>query len=214
MDPQPPPVSERAQSADAQHAIVKPFLPKFTHIDPVIFVLAQDDFTQPTRQPAQDRVERVKRMLETIDAYKYEVRVNFHHLVRQEKRRIEQSNLQYEQAHTAVGETESDVSINDVRGIMAAMDAQADPKTIYHMEETAQQLGVRERFYGEEEPFDRENSLRQLGLVAEEGIHHIDGFLTHMESLRAKWEAILEREQVALEGFVAAARPTPDEHRK
>ncbi|KAL8365895.1 hypothetical protein RB595_004597 [Gaeumannomyces hyphopodioides] len=214
MDPQPPPVDERAQPADVQQAIDKPFLPKLTHIDPVIFVLAQDDFTRPTMQPAQDRVERVKRMLETIDAYKYEVRVNFHHLVRQEKRRIEQSSLQYEQAHKAVGETEPDVSINDERGIMAAMDAPVDPKTTYNIEGTAQQLRVWERFHGEEEPFNRENSLRQLGLVAEEGIHHIDEFLMHMASLRAKWETVLEREQIALEGFVGAARPTPDEHRQ
>lgn len=214
MDPQPPPVNERAQPADVQQPIDKHSLPKLTHIDPVIFVLAQDDFTRPTMQPAQDRVERVKRMLETIDAYKYEVRVNFHHLVHQEKRRIEHSSLQYEQARRPVGETEPGVSINEARGIIAAMNAPADPKATYNLEGTAQQLGVWEGFHGEEEPFSRENSLRQLGLMAEEGIHHIDEFLMHMAIIQAKWEAILEREQIAIKGFVGAARPTPDEHRQ
>ncbi|KLU81532.1 hypothetical protein MAPG_00618 [Magnaporthiopsis poae ATCC 64411] len=207
MDPPPPPpAKERAHPADGSQSIDVVFLPKLTHIDPVIFVLAQEDFTQPAAQPARDRVERVKRLLEGIDAYTSEVRRNFHHLVRQEKRRIEKRSLLHKQPETPGGEMEPELPLDETRGIMAAMGAPIDRKTKYKLDGTARELELWKKFHGEEEPSNRENSLQQLGLVAEEGAHHIDEFLMHMANMRAKWEAILEREEIAMEGFVGAGR--------
>jgi hypothetical protein len=198
---------ERMGEARSQQSASDPAeelpLPKLTHIDPVIFVLAEEDFTRPV-QPARDRVERVERILKSIDWYHQAIRANFHHLVRHEKRRVEQSTAAYEYQCEPIGKVEAGVGIEELRAMVTAINAPVDPEMDYNVDATADDLRMWEQFQGEDEPFTKRNGLRQMGWIAEQGVHHIDGFNNHMTALRGKWQAILEREERAIEGFARA----------
>ncbi|TLD34106.1 hypothetical protein PspLS_00807 [Pyricularia sp. CBS 133598] len=187
-----PPTTQHRPGANS--AVPEP--PEIKNYGLAIFALTEDDLTQPIDRP-RDRVQRVKRMLDSIDNYQRGVRATTKNIVASERQRIMRHELNSQTTSRDPG-----ISQEEVNEFIEALSAEPEQGTDYNMDTgdiTREEM--RDLFERSESRRGREDSLRRLQHLAEQSIYYSDEFDAEVAKVREKWEAILEKEQKALEEF-------------
>ncbi|KAL5881704.1 hypothetical protein ACKVWC_006572 [Pyricularia oryzae] len=189
-----PPTTPHWPGADPE----VPEPPEINNYGLAIFALTDEDLTQPMDDRPRDRVERVKRMLDSIDKYQQGVRATTMNIVASERQRIMRHEVNSQTSGRDPG-----ISQDEVDELIEALSAEPEEGTDYNMDtDDITREAMRDLVEGSESCRDREGSLRRLQYLAEQSIYYSDEFDAEIAQVRGKWEAILEKEQKALEEFV------------
>ncbi|KAI6464563.1 hypothetical protein MCOR04_002726 [Pyricularia oryzae] len=189
-----PPTTPHWPGADPE----VPEPPEINNYGLAIFALTDEDLTQPMDDRPRDRVERVKRMLDSIDKYQQGVRATTMNIVASERQRIMRHEVNSQTSGRDPG-----ISQDEVDELIEALSAEPEEGTDYNMDtDDITREAMRDLVEGSESCRDREGSLRRLQYLAEQSIYYSDEFDAEIAKVRGKWEAILEKEQKALEEFV------------
>lgn len=174
-------------------------IPPLTNIAPSIFVPLRDDILK-TDLP-QDRVERLKRILETIDYQKQGVKANLMYMFEREKRRTIQqaAELEAQQGPSQFGPS---LPPDEADEIIANMEAPARPDLNYNIRDMPP-LDV-SRPIPPAMPL-RERTLMELLVMVERGLEELQGYEAHIVGIKQHYLERLERELASLED--AGKRP-------
>ncbi|KAI6356800.1 hypothetical protein MCOR25_007841 [Pyricularia grisea] len=188
-----PPTTQPGPDAKAE----MPEPPEIKNYGLAIFALTEEDLTQPMDDRPRNRVERVKRMLDSINKHRRAVRATTMDMVASERQRIVRHEVNSQASSRDPG-----ISQEEVAEMIEALNAEPEQGTDYNMDtnDVPREL-MRDLFEESESRRDREDSLRQLQHLAEQSIYYSDEFDAEIIKVREKWEAILEKEQKALEEF-------------
>ncbi|KAJ4307023.1 hypothetical protein N0V88_000398 [Collariella sp. IMI 366227] len=174
-------------------------IPPLTNIAPSIFVPLRDDLLN-TDLP-QDRVERLKRILETIDYQKQGVKANLIYMFEREKRRTMQHAAELE-AQQGPSQMRPSLPPDEADEIIANMEAPARPDLNYNIRDMPQ-LDV-SRPIPPAMPL-RERTLMELLVMVERGFEELQGYEAHIVGIKQHYLERLERELASLED--AGKRP-------
>ncbi|TLS23208.1 uncharacterized protein PpBr36_06281 [Pyricularia pennisetigena] len=178
--PVPPPTQPLP---DANAAVLEP--PEIGNHSLAIFALIGDDLTQPMDDRPRDRVERVKRMLDSLDKHQQAVRATTKNIVARERQRIvsHEVNLQTSGRDPGISQEEADEMIK-------ALSAEPEQGTDYNMDTNdVPREAMRDLFEGSGSRRDREDSLRRLQHLAEQSIYYSDEFDADIGKAREKWKS-------------------------
>jgi hypothetical protein len=161
-------------------------IPPLNNIAPSIFVPLKDDLLGS--EPPGDRVERLRRILKTIDYMRSGVKENLLYMFEREKRRIILEAAEIEQAQGAP-KLKPDLSPGEVDNIIANMEAPALPGMDYDIRSTPD-------FTYEIPPNAslRDRTVMELLIVVENGLKDIQGYDVHMAAVKNEYLSRLERE--------------------
>ncbi|KAG7285111.1 hypothetical protein NEMBOFW57_009731 [Staphylotrichum longicolle] len=167
-------MQQSPQSFEHQEGKAPEKIPPLSNIAPSIFVPIQDDFLGS--EPPRDRVERLKRILQSIDYMRSGVKENLMYMFEREKRRIVLEATEMEQAQ-GTPKLKPDLSPREVDDIIANMEAPAAPGMDYDIRTipaTTPTVPPNASL--------RDRTVIELLAVVENGLKDIQGYDEHMTS--------------------------------
>src|SRR5690349_6074420 len=177
-------MQQSPQSLAHQEGKAPEKIPPLNNIAPSIFVPIQDDILGS--EPPRDRVERLKRILQSIDYMRSGVKENLMYMFEREKRRIVLEATEMEQAQGAP-KLKPDLSPREVDDIIANMEAPAAPGMDYDIRSipaTAPNVPPNASL--------RDRTVMELLAVVENGLKDIQGYDEHMTSVQNEYLSRLE----------------------
>ncbi|KAL2136708.1 hypothetical protein VTI74DRAFT_2119 [Chaetomium olivicolor] len=192
-------MAQRGQSPAGPEPKGSEKIPPLTNIAPSIFVPLQEDILNSAIP--RDRVERLKRILETIDYQKQGVKENLMYMFEREKWRIMQQAAEVEMAQ-GPPRIRPGLPPDEVDEIIANMEAPAKPDKNYNIRDMP--------------PLDisrlippnaslRDKTLLELLVMVERGVQDLQGFEAHIAGIKGYYLSCLEWELERLEN--AGKRP-------
>ena len=184
VDPQPTDEAATRESSPPAERI-----PPLTNFVPSLFVPLEDDITQPGDIP-RTRVERLKRIIETIDSQRAGVRENMMYLFERERDRIRIDAWEQELAE---GEPESRAGLppDEVDWMIGNMEAPHQPDLDYNIRD------MPPRATGRQVPgmTPREKTADRLFDLVEQAVAETQGYDKHMGDIRNYYVSMLDRER-------------------
>ncbi|KAK3293272.1 uncharacterized protein B0H64DRAFT_403904 [Chaetomium fimeti] len=189
---------QSAQSPASMGPKASEKIPMLNNIAPSIFVPLQDDFL--TIEPPRDRIERLKRILQTIDCQREGVKENLLYMFEREKKRIVLEATEIEEAQ-GLPDINPGLAPSEVDEIIANMEAPAMPGRDYN---------VRDMPRPGPAPVPPNASLRdktvmELLNMVERGLTELEGFEKHMAGIKDRYLICLEQEMARVDD--AGKRP-------
>lgn len=173
-------------------------IPVLNNIAPSIFVPLHDDFL--TIEPPRDRIERLKRVLQTIDYQREGVKENLLYMFEREKKRIVLEAAEIEQAQGPPS-SKPGLAPNEIDDIIANMEAPALPGRDYNVRDMPR-LGP---IMVPPNASLRDRTVMQLLSMVEQGLAELEGFEKHMEGIKDRFLVCLEQEMARIDD--AGKRP-------
>jgi hypothetical protein len=180
-------------------------IPPLTDISASIFVPLQDDDIANFEAP-RDRVERLKRILKTVDYHREGVKENLLYMFEREKRRIVQQAAEIEKAQ-GPPKAMPGLSPNEVDEVIANMAAPAKPNMDYDIRNM---LKVNVDTVLPPNATIRDKTVMDLLIMVEKGLVELEGFEKYMDGIKGDYLARLEREVARIED----AGKRPEERRE
>ncbi len=177
--------------------------PRVTHIAPAIFVPLEKDITQPFDAP-RDRIERAGMLLESVEFHKAGVREGLLHLTELERRRILGEAKMWEAEHGPQADP-AGLHPDEADAMLANMYAPAVPGVEYNV--PTQDL--RPNFFSSVDDPHREDRVRQLQRVEEDGLDQLAGYEGHIEAIKRRWTDMLEKEKRMMAQRFGRGSPPP-----
>lgn len=169
-------------------------IPPLINIAPGIFVPFREDLFEA--EPPRDRVERLKRLLTSIDYQREGVKENLVYMFEREKRRLVLQAAEMEQALPPPKVAPGALPPNEVDQIIANMEAPAKPGMDYNIRDMSQiDLSVAI-------PPDaslRDRTVIELLYMVERALWDLRGYEGHMRSIREAYVRRLEQELANVE---------------
>lgn len=168
-------------------------IPPLNNIAPSIFVPLEDDTLGS--EPPRDRVERLKRILETIDYQREGVKENLLYMFEREKKRIIMEAAEIEQA-LGPPQIKPGLSPSEVDDIIANMEAPAVAGLDYNI------TNMPDFNPNEETPPDaslRDRTVMDLLKVVERGLAELQLFEAYMSRIKGDYVDRLQREIARIE---------------
>lgn len=192
--------------ANGKHAQQEPQedIPPLTHIIPTIFVPLTEDLLQPI-EPAKDTVERMERMMASLEATEKEVRNNISWTHEREARR-----------HVAAVKRTGALSSRHEPSLMswkeaethvANMSAPANPSMVYHLPpaKIAEFKAYDQSSADKSLPrtlSPQERISQEVLMIANRGVRDMKAYSNiHIKSIRDRINASLEKEERAVASF-------------
>lgn len=179
-------------------------IPPLTHIIPTIFVPLTEDLLQPI-EPAKDRVERMERMVASLDASEKKVRNNISWTYEREARRHVAAVMRTG-ALSSPHEPTS-MSWEEAEAHVANMLAPANPSLTYHLppEKIAEFKAYDQSRTDMSLPdtlTPQERISQEVLIIANRGVRDMEAYSNiHVKSIRDRLNASLEKEKRAVESF-------------
>ncbi|GAB1313039.1 Transcriptional regulatory protein RXT2 N-terminal domain-containing protein [Madurella fahalii] len=179
---------EPAQSPAGPGPIASEKIPPLRNIAPSIFVPLQEDILKA--ELPRDRVERLKKILKTVDYQREGVKENLMYMFEREKKRIMMQAAETEQT-LGPPKTRPGLPQDEVDEIIRNMEAPAQPGVDYNIRDMPQ-LDLRL-------PIPPDASLRdrtvvELLHIVENGLVQLNGYKKHMADIQKYYLDCLERE--------------------
>ena len=179
-------------------------IPPLTHIMPTIFIPLTENLLEPI-EPTKDRVERLERMVASLDANERRVRDNIAWTYEREARRHvaavkETGALSTSDQPRLMGWEEAD-------GHIARMAAKPNPSLNYHLppEKIAEFKAYDQSRIDVVLPDDlnpHERTSREVLLIANRGVRDLEGYSNyHIKGIKDRLNASLEHEKQAYASF-------------
>jgi hypothetical protein len=162
-------------------------IPVLSNIAPSIFVPLQDDFL--AIEPPRDRIERLKRILQTIDYQKEGVKENLLYMFEREKKRIVLEAAEIEKAQ-GLPSIKPGLAPNEIDDIIANMEAPALPGRDYNVRDIPRPGSM----MLPPNASLRDKTVMQLLIMAEHGLGELEGFEKHMTGIKDRYLVCLEQE--------------------
>lgn len=163
--------------------------PKVTSVVPAIFIPLDRDISEPFEGP-RTRIERARKLLESIDSHQAGVSAGILHLAELERRRILREAEKWEAEH-GVPDTIVGLPPAETEAMIRNMSAPAHPGQDYNVPTDE----LRPSFNAMVDLPIRADTVRQLQRVVEDGLNHLGGYELHMKAIRKKWTETLEKEE-------------------
>ncbi|KAK3683991.1 hypothetical protein B0T22DRAFT_412436 [Podospora appendiculata] len=181
----PPPAAPPAREPKPSEQI-----PPLTNLAPSIFVPFREDITAKQSEIPRDRIERLRRILESIDFQTKGVKENLLFLFEREKTRIILEAQEREQEWFPTG-VKAGVHPDEADRIIAYMEAPAQPGTDYNIRNMAEL--DRNRMI----PSDlsvRDRAVEELMTLAEGAVQQLEGYEANMREIKKLYLERLDRE--------------------
>jgi hypothetical protein len=162
-------------------------IPVLSNIAPSIFVPLQDDFL--AIEPPRDRIERLKRILQTIDYQKEGVKENLLYMFEREKKRIVLEAAEIEKAQ-GLPSIKPGLAPNEIDDIIANMEAPTLPGRDYNVRDIPRPGSM----MLPPNASLRDKTVMQLLIMAEHGLGELEGFEKHMTGIKDRYLVCLEQE--------------------
>ncbi|KAK4120824.1 hypothetical protein N657DRAFT_648618 [Parathielavia appendiculata] len=182
-----------AQPAQAPNTNMDPnaseTIPPLTNDAPAIFVPIRDDILNS--EPPQNRIERLKRILETIDYQREGVKENLMCMYEREKKRIMLEAAKLEQAQ-GPPRIRPGVPPSELEQIIANMETPAEPGKNYNLQ----------TYPPAAEPANlslRDRTVVDILRVVERGLSDLESFEGFMADIKNHYLGLLERETARIE---------------
>lgn len=174
-------------------------IPPLNNIATSIFVPLRDDIL--TSELPRDRVERLKRILQTIDYQRDGVKENLLYMFEREKTRIILHASEVEQAQ-GLPKIRPGLAPNEVDDVIANMEAPAQPGIDYNIRDMPE-LSV----HTSPNPSAslRDRTVTELLIVVERGLHELQQFEGYMADIKNHYLRCLEQEMARVDD--AGKRP-------
>lgn len=164
-------------------------------IAPSIFVPLRDDIF--TAEPPRDRIERLKRILQTIDYQRVGIKENLLYMFEREKRRIVLEAAEIEQQQGPPKITPG-LAPNEVDEIIANMESPAEPGKDYNVRDMPNWLQATP--VPPDAPL-RDQTVMQLLNMVERAVSDLEGFDRHMDGIQKRYLDCLEQETARFAGI-------------
>jgi hypothetical protein len=168
-------------------------IPPLASLVPSIFVPLREDITKPLDPPRDEnhRIDRLKRILESLDHQRKEVRANLEWMFEREKTRIIRESKRREIER---GEQEAKVGLHpdEVESMIKNMEEPANPSMDYNIRDMPYP-----DFSNKPASADlsvREQTARELLKLVENATMQLTGFGKHMDDMRKYYEGCLTKE--------------------
>lgn len=179
-------------------------IPRLQNIAPSIFVPLQEDILDA--KPPRDRVERLQRILNTINCQRDGVKENLMHMLEREKKRIMMEAAEMEQAQ-GPSKVRPSLPQDEVDEIIRNMEAPAQPGVDYNIRDMPE--------VNSSTPIPPNASLRdrtvmELLHIVESGLVQLRGYKKHMDDIEKYYLDCLERELARMDeaGMRPEERPS------
>jgi hypothetical protein len=168
-------------------------IPQLTNLAPAIFVPLRDDIL--SSEPPRDRVERLKRILETIDYQREGVKENLMYMFEREKKRIMLQAAETEQAQ-GPPKIRPGLPPSEVDEIISNMETPAEPDRDYNLREYPPAVGPPAM------PPNlslRDSTVRDLLRVVDGAVTELEGFEGFMANIKNFYLEVLARETARID---------------
>jgi hypothetical protein len=164
-------------------------IPQLRNVTPSIFVPFRDDFTKPGEEP-RDRIERLKRILTSIDVQRVGVRENLMFLFEREKRRLVKEAQAHELA-AGIPNTKPGLASEDVDWTIQNMETPPIPDTDYNIKD----MPAPEKFRIPPPGASiRERTTTELLNLVEGGLIQLGGYEEYMAGIKKHYLDCLDKE--------------------
>jgi hypothetical protein len=164
-------------------------IPPLTNIAPAIFVPLRDDILN--LEPPRDRVERLKRILETIDYQREGVKENLMYMFEREKKRMMQEAAETEQAR-GPPKIRPGLPPSEVDEIIGNMETPAEPDRDYNLQEYPPVAGPPNLSL-------RDSTVRDLLTMVDKAVIELEGFEGFMAGIENFYREVLARETARID---------------
>lgn len=170
-------------------------IPPLTTIAPGIFVPIQDAMVTDFAEPPRDRVERLRRILRSIDYQREGIKENLLYMIDREKQRL---ILQAAEIEEDEGTVDRPRGINpwEADMIIQNMQAPAQPGRDYNIKN--EQIPIRHAQSRASLPI-RERVVEELLDMVESGVRQLANYEVHVANIKQRYLSILEKEIAKLE---------------
>ncbi|KAK0706552.1 hypothetical protein B0T26DRAFT_460458 [Lasiosphaeria miniovina] len=177
-------------------------IPQLTNVAPSVFIPFNDDVTKDTEDGPRDRMQRLRRILESVDYQRDGVKENLLFLFQREKTRIMQESLAQE-LKSGQGEYKPALKPREVDWVVGNMAAKAQPGFDYNIK----QMPYPEQSRPVLPPSAtiRDKATANMLHLVEAGIQELTGYDAHMGEIRRYYIGCLDKELERLE--VVGMRP-------
>jgi hypothetical protein len=183
----------------------QPIPPELTIVAPAIFLPLDSDITKPGDLP-QDRVQRLERIIKSINFHRQGIRQNLLTMFEGQVRRLQLLAAQRERQH-GKSEGRASVSPDEADRLLAAMEKPAVPGVEYNVQNFPP-FDV--NMMAPAEYSDRDSAAWEVLREVERGMQQLNGLAAHM----TRYEALyLERLRREVDRFNAAGQ-RPEERGK
>ncbi|KAH6622987.1 hypothetical protein F5144DRAFT_582060 [Chaetomium tenue] len=191
-------MSQSAQSPAGTGPDASEKIPVLSNIAPSIFVPLQDDLL--TQEPPRNRIERLKRILQTIDYQREGVKENLLYMFEREKTRIVREAAEIEKAQGPPS-IKPGLALSEIDDIIANMEAPAQPGRDYNVRDVPLPVPM----MVPPNASLRDKTVIQLLNVVEQGLGELEGFERHMAGIKDRYLVCLEQEMARIDD--AGKRP-------
>jgi len=169
-------------------------IPPIGNIAPSVFVPIEGDFLADF-QPPQDRMDRLKRILQSIDYQRAGVKENLMWLFEREKRRIIQEATEKELSFPpTLREAKPGLRPEEADRTIWNMESRAKPGVDYNVKD----LGMLQRdpnlMRYPPDPTLRDRAVAELMALVEKGLSELEGYDNHMQHHKGYYLQFLQKE--------------------
>ncbi|KUI74024.1 hypothetical protein VM1G_09286 [Cytospora mali] len=204
MQPNAPMTVDPANGKPEEQQQSEEDIPPLTHIIPTIFVPLTENLLEPI-EPAKDRVERMERMVASLDAHEKKVRDNIAWMYEREARRHVAAVKRTGALSTPHEPTP--MSWNEVDKHIANMAAPANPTISYHL--PPEKIAEFKAYDQSRTDMPLPDGLaphvrtsREILLMANRGVRDMESYSNfHIKNIRDRLDASLAKEKQAIALF-------------
>ncbi|KAL2160354.1 hypothetical protein VTH06DRAFT_1527 [Thermothelomyces fergusii] len=168
-------------------------IPQLENIAPAIFVPLQEDIL--LAEPPRERVESLKKLLQTIDYQREGVKENLLYMFEREKKRVVQQAAELEQAQGPPLMKPS-LAPAEVDEIIANMEAPASGRVEDYVIRDVPRIDSSNPA-ATNTPL-RDTTVKELLTMVEAAVADLEGFEKHMAGIKSRYLACLEEEVARL----------------
>ncbi|KAK4101022.1 hypothetical protein N658DRAFT_496722 [Parathielavia hyrcaniae] len=187
-------MAQPAQSPSDMGPEASETIPRLTTDAPAIFVPIPHDMLNS--EPPQNRIERLKRILETIDYQREGVEENLMFMYEREKKRIMLEAAKLEQAQ-GPPKIRPGLPPSELENIIANMETPAQPGGNYNLQRYPPTADAKTPM-----PPNlslRDSTVRDILIVVQRGLNDLERFEEFMAGIKNHYLGLLERETAKIE---------------
>lgn len=165
-------------------------IPPLTTITPCIFVPIRDDMVKNFSKPARDRVERLRRILQSIDYQREGIKENLVYMIDREKQRLILKAAEIEEDEGTVN-LQRGLDPREADLLILNMEAPVQPGRDYNIKN--EQIPIRQAQVRSSLPI-RERVVEELLDMIESGARQLASYEVHVTGIKQRYLDILEKE--------------------